>query len=363
MLLRSLLVSSVLVVGVASANPDFEGYPIREEKLEFRQFRGGAYIFPNEIYADRWKPVLRDKKGVYIGVGTFRVFNTAVYNDFEHIFMLDVDEGVTRFNRIVLELMRECKTREELLSYLSGYRITPEAKAPFKELPARYWDKLPSPLREEYERAFILDNFRQPFRLEPELKALRDGEWKISELMRGTDTNKNTITASDELYQIARRQVMANRFTVVHGSISGLESMRDIAIALRKTNKVVSALDVSNAIGYLSGYKALSANLSLLPFAPDAVILHTMADDYFTLKPRGTPGDKWIYHASRVPRFQDQLERAMIPSEDPFAPEHPKDKLYRDLKNNAVKLPNGLAVSQYDPCLQNLRETFRKGLD
>lgn len=363
MRLRSLLISTVTVSAVAAADPTFEGYPIREESVDLQGFRGGNYIFPNEIYPDRWKPVLRDQKGVYIGVGTFRVFNTAVYNDFEHVFMLDVDEGITRFNRIVLGLIRECETREELLAYLSGYGITSGAKPPFENLPDGYWGKLPSPLREEYERGFILGDFRKPFRLEPELKALRDGEWKITNFMRGTDTNKNTITASDELYRIARRQVLSNRFTVVHGSISGLESVRDIAIALRKTNKVVSAFDISNVVGYLSGFQALSVNLSLLPFAPDAVILHTMMDDSFSLRPPGAKGDQWIYHASRVPRFQEQLNRAMKPSDDPFAPEHHKDKLYRNLKSEAVKLPNGLSVSRHDPCLENLRDTLKKGLD
>lgn len=332
----------------AWAEVEWEGQTIREDGQDTSgKWDAGMYIVPNEKFPDAWQPVLQGKRGAYVGVGTFRMLNTAAYNDFSHIFLMDIDSTTADFNRINLELVRHAPTRREYLSLLFARDLGSvnlsdlnnwDGMDYWKTLPVlneEIWQKnLPSSLHESYQKYLDGKRVHKHF-----------GDW---ERIAGKYSRKNWITTSDKIYAQLRKQVLENRFTVLNGDLSGSQTMKDLGEALRKKGIGITALDTSNALDYVLGRggKSAAENIRSLPFAPDGKILLTSE-----FLPGGSRKDNWDYQIRSPQEVSDALA----------ATEGDKDAMGSFQKRLATqptsRTKRGLLVSE-DPCLGPLKRTL-----
>ena len=275
---------------------------------------GGNYIYPNETHNDAYDEVFKNQTGALISVGTFRTLTEAGIGNFARIYMLDLDESVSAFNRINLALIKESGgNRMKWLSRLfvgnDWYENQTEANGghEISELEiytriirnnasvetgwwlrmVREWAEILKSrpdLQKEFEiltkaqvgKQFFTD--RVPFDLIYAAYS-KEKKWERS------------IFGSDQIFSKVYSDAIANKFFVVTGSLSGSNSMVDITEDLEQSQMKVSAVDLSNAIIFImpgtvhqdsAATPRFLQNLKRLPWAANGVILSTM--ELFRLK-------------------------------------------------------------------------------
>lgn len=316
------------------AQVEVAGSPVREEVESLRSFSGGMFIMPNESRADAWQPALYGKRGAYISVGTFRGLNTAAYNDFSHVVLVDVDARSVEFNRLNLELIAQSPTRAAYLKYLTGKGATKKQLAQL------------SPEGQRIYRSFLagpsdsFGRFRLPIQEEDHTGHLF--------------TRKNTFVSSDKIYAQLRKQILEGRFRALNGSLSGDSTLADLGEAFRKAKVEVSALDISNVLEYLRGetQRAFLRNLERLPFERDGKVLLTSHGASYGNRPGqvGARDPSWDYVVVSPRRVLET---------DPHGALSGSQLTRRLLSDGMVTLPNGLNVPDSLDCGDKFLKLFR----
>jgi hypothetical protein len=256
---------------------------------------GGAFVLPNENEFWRLTPVLKDKTGTLVSVGTFRTLFDAQRGEFSRVIMLDVNAVVTAFNQVNIDMIRELKqtgltSAEQRAFYIWMLRNRKnEDRAP--------------PLTPEKLKAIgdeIPENLQKSFR-----DKIRHG-WLTDQaglfrafLTQGTDQFQNSYWGSDEAWTKIQRLIVENRISVVNGDIGGEQTVASIARALDKIGQEVSVVDLSNVPDFILMEKRkgvsltnlMISNLRRLPYSADAEITFTgrwkgSHWTYFSMAPR-----------------------------------------------------------------------------
>ena len=274
------------------------------------------YVNPNETNHHSLKPHLTGMPGVYIGLGTFRVLNTAVMSGFNDIVLMDYDLGTAGFNRLNLQLISTAKDRyeylhtlffgsrdSELLDAIRAGHITErefiwrisrfptggKRNARLKEL------RLPLPLfSSAYSNRIaswsevegyvgkklvppqdIFDLFDQ--------ERFQVNEWVYSAaaMQYSSAIWKDTYLGSEVHFRRLQKLIREEHVHVICGDLAGNSALMDLAAVLRNAKKFVGVFDTSNGPEWLESSDDLErraryfANLRRLPWSKSGLLLIT----------------------------------------------------------------------------------------
>ncbi len=289
MFLRYLVVvtlSSFLSVAVQS----FAYTNIRQERSYKEDlYQMDSYIIPNENYFDAYARILGKRRGAYIGVGTFRIFNSVQYGNFDVVIGIDYQKGSVVFNKFILRCLLESSNRYEFLAMIFGknfdsrmMRLMVRGKAS----KASFQKWLFSEKDLNQQASVIFGNEFGP-RATFTYNRLRLGFDTIS---RKTPSAWNhSILGSDNAYAKAKQYAHDGKFIFIMGSLTGKNTMADTARFLRAKGIPVSVLDPSNALDPMDevNRKVFMVNIERFTYSDDAIVLFTHSKSYYYFNPVG----------------------------------------------------------------------------
>lgn len=300
------------------------------------------YLAPNEFYGHLYAPVLVDKKGTLIAVGTFRALERAVDaslagGGFSRVVMMDYDLAAQEFNQLHLNLLMELKQtkadryqylmtlfgNEEQLDLLDRVR---KGKISDKTYLNKLLDAdtqgncaLCSPASRQL-RKFLNDRRGEELRNGLHLQA--------TAILQHPKYMKHSIFGSDDYYRETLRVVAKTPILILAGNIAGSKTFADLSAYLKKQGEKVSVVDVSNAPEYFHNFnfpklgklfKPFAENLKRLPLANKALLLFTLqptpelgsAGFDKALQKKVSAKDGWIYVAANMtdilPRLGNEI--------------------------------------------------------
>lgn len=307
----SLLGSPRSSIAAYPAVPSNAGGSAKEIHLtsEESNHNPGTYLFPNEFDNYVYRPLISNKTGVLVAVGTLRALFDASLGNFSRVILLDVDSLVTEFNQVNLNLIRDLSksgltVEEQRYQYLAilHHRWIPEeflnqltrlnGNDPFKiaqllkeipRLPELDCNSLPQEIKEStthlaqlIARAFGPRDSARP--------AYSDSQNPFYLLSKRDQNSEMTYWGNDELWTKIQKMIFENRFYPITGDLSGSTTLKNIATELDRVQEQVSVVDISNVLEYLAKHDRLEddqsvnrflANLKALPKEPDSLLLVT----------------------------------------------------------------------------------------
>ncbi len=215
------------------ASPNDTKYGPSEMKLG--QYEAGYFILPTENNPENATPFLeRAPYGVYIGVGTDRIFNLASYSGkTSRIIFADYDRKVVEFNRINAALVRISSNLEEYRDLRLGRKTWTEVESRLSETSMN--DVLRASVTMKSYAEFTRRSQDQKF--EPLL-----GDAKIS----GRIPDHINYTANPEQFSRLKKLADADLIEVYHADLSSEEFVHSLSTALASKNENISVLDLSD---------------------------------------------------------------------------------------------------------------------
>lgn len=221
------------------------------------------FLYPNELKAHFLSAELRKKSGILVSVGSFRGLFNATMGNFSHVFLVDNDRAILRFNRANLALLKALSqsnlaiTMQRLLyvAIISQRSFTLEAireltnmqessrivfSRLYRELsPQSVVDSAPQELDEALryaiEKFYESDSGEHPNRL-----------FEVDDL-NGKNISM-TYWQSDAAFAKLTNLINEDKISVVAGDITGAKTINSIANFAKRQKELVSVFDVSNAI-------------------------------------------------------------------------------------------------------------------
>jgi hypothetical protein len=89
--------------------------------LEINDYSLG-YSFPNELYDFLYEDQIKDITGMFIGVGSFRVWQRSAYSSAQLVVFIDENPFITSLNYHISQLISKSNTRSEFLVNLFNLR-------------------------------------------------------------------------------------------------------------------------------------------------------------------------------------------------------------------------------------------------
>lgn len=250
---------------------------------------GNGFIVPNEFNYLSFTPSLRDKQNVLISVGTFRAFQAAAVGNFQYAIFMDYAQEVTLFNHYLAGVIKNSSNRLDFLDQLFEYKNVTTALDNRNE--SIVINSLA--LNQHSNRNSDRNQF-----LKAMIRIYQDDKTK----------NENFLT-SDYLFEKLKVMIQEDRIKILNGSLSGKDTMLDLAYVLRQNKLTVSVLDISNALDYIVQYQEFNsflANVSRLPMSPDASVLFTLTiTGNFKIAPQVQNG--WVYLDFPIEKYKAYL--------------------------------------------------------
>lgn len=271
---------------------------------------GGVFVHPNEFRFSLYHTYLKNRQGVLIGVGTFRVFEDLSQGNFSHGICFDYDSGVVAFNRWLISLLKGSKGRLEFLAGILG-------------------DVRFIPVFREFEAGAI--STRQlvqalkarepiPSSMRPLLSTIYDYDAESS-FARFIENTIHKIYAeggvsflrSDSAFNRVKSLADEGKIEAIHGNISGSHALKSLATVLKAKKLKVSVVDVSNALYYVpsENKNQFLSNLKSLPHQDDTLVFFVEAG---RKKPLAHIKDlNWQYHVVTLASYYADLSSVFHP--------------------------------------------------
>ncbi|HLL06597.1 MAG TPA: hypothetical protein VK539_38855 [Myxococcaceae bacterium] len=220
--------------------------------------RGMHYWMSNEDHLDLFHPAVKDKGGLYIGVGTDQNYLLGAWARAEALVLMDFDQSIVDLHRVYRVIFLAAETPEEFLR-LWQLESRPEVRRLIKE---GYSDK--------QERNSALSAFATA-RWAVERRLLRVvGQMKKAAL-------PSFLTDAAE-YAHVRRLYQKDKVFMVRGDLTARRTLRAVGQAATKSGKTVGVLYLSNAEQYFPYDAQYRANIRGLPFSESSVVLRTSGE-------------------------------------------------------------------------------------
>ena len=278
----------------------------------------GLFIHPNEFNPQNFLKALENRRGVYLGVGTFRTLSAIGMGSFDHAVLLDYDHGTVLFNKANLSVIAHASNREE---YLSKLFRTPIDRATLLTV-----DRSEEAAQTALGNPGIgLDDLstERPRHLfsRKDLAALRTDFSRVEQW-------QSTIFGSDAIFNKVREMARCERVSVRCGDfVNGTRALPSLARALNDRALKISVIDLSNLTAHFNpegffppnwtpttpapaatpqrdGWRRLSWNLSCLPATQDAVVLCT---DFYTMPSCRPRYASWSYSSLALNEYTEAL--------------------------------------------------------
>ena len=303
----------------------------------------GRFIWPNEEGDADQVLWVKNRSGALISVGTFRTLNVGTIGGFSEIIQVDYDVLTVAFNRLILEFLREAKTREEFLVLLLGDELRPgfETRLGFRgksaylssilfhavigkpQLNSDICSRLPLVSISYFHRLGLHQDqaFNQPpvgvqsAGLCELLPAWIFQSYDLGKYVAvGGGFDESTILGSDVLYDRARKLARDGKISVVLLDLTSRESFMDFVKTLNENGTQISAVDISNAGDSDVALRVkILENLTLLPWGDGSAVLETslsrtLAKDFFGYLSQQTKA--WDYRAYSSEYILFELNKA-----------------------------------------------------
>ncbi len=250
---------------------------------------GNGFVVPNEFNYLSFTPSLRDKQNVLISVGTFRAFQAAAVGNFQYAIFLDYAQEVTTFNHYLANVIKNSSNRVDFLDHLFAYKNVTTALDNRNESIVINSLALNQRSNQNMDRSQFLKAM---------IRIYQDPKTK----------NENFLT-SDYLFEKIKSMIQQDRIKILNGSLSGNDTLSDLADVLRQNKMTVSVLDISNALDYIVQYQEFNsflANVRRLPMNPDASVLFTLTiSGDLKLAPQVQNG--WVYLDFPIEKYKAYL--------------------------------------------------------
>jgi hypothetical protein len=220
--------------------------------------RGMHYWMSNEDHLHLFHPEVKEKGGLYIGVGTDQNYLLGAWARAEALVLLDFDQSIVDLHRVYRVIFLAAETPEEFLR-LWQLKSRPEVRRLIKE---GYSDKK--------ERNGALGAFATA-RWPVERRLLR-----VVEQMKKAALPSFLTDAAE--YAHVRRLYQEGKVFMVRGDLTAKRTMRAVGQAATQAGMKVGVLYLSNAEQYFPYDAQYRANIRGLPFSENTVVLRTSGE-------------------------------------------------------------------------------------
>ncbi len=244
------------------------------------------FLYGNEYDLDLFSPHIQGLGGVYVGVGPEQNYHLAADVRPDLMVLLDYDEQVVMVHMIHIAFIR---ASDDIVTFLRRY--DEEAQETSLGLLEAAWRKHPkwSKLKTFFPR-------------------VRKKLSKVMHISRkqGLKGRFLSFLSDDERYAFVRDLARAGRILPMDGNLLGNTTLQELSEVLRRYNKRVKVLYLSNAEEYWWPVpKAYHENILAIPFAPDGLILRTIS---WENEPWSGDGH-YHYNIHRGRHFQEMLSK------------------------------------------------------
>ncbi|MDH4467256.1 MAG: hypothetical protein QE271_04290 [Bacteriovoracaceae bacterium] len=97
-------------------------------------FYQADFSFPNEVFDFVYRDELKELDGIFLGVGTFRVWQRAGYGNFKLVVFVDLEPSITAFNFHIYQQLQVSQTRVQFLQNIFGIDNVDEFKSIFDNI-------------------------------------------------------------------------------------------------------------------------------------------------------------------------------------------------------------------------------------
>ena len=219
--------------------------------------RNTHYWVSNEYRHDLFHDTLKDRGGVYVGLGTDQNYLLAGWARPEIMILMDFDEYVVHLHRVYRVMFERAEDPVELIRLWS------------KEKPKTVhgW------LEEAYGERSDLKKIKRAYD-----RGRKSVSRRLRKLSRTYPKRKiPTFLTDQEQYSYIRQMWMTGKIICVRGNLLGDRSMMDIAEVVRAKGLSIRVLYLSNAEQYFRYNDVFRRNINILPFDDRSVVLHTLA--------------------------------------------------------------------------------------
>lgn len=256
---RALFTFALLLLPLGARAQQWRDIPDEEVERQLDHFPES-----NERRRDLFYPLIADRGGALLGVGSDQTYSLGAVADASAIFIVDYDPVVTRIHRSLIALIRRCPDAACVRAHVG----------PSQEEESLRW------IAEDAGQGFEAERTRRTFLLHrPMLRDHlgHDGEAWIDR---------------PELYARIHRLARAGRIVARTADLRGTRTIRAIAAAARREGIAFTTVYLSNAEEYFSYGPSFVENLAALPASESALVLRTLRDRRLP-RPSGDHG--WHY--------------------------------------------------------------------
>jgi hypothetical protein len=231
--------------------------------------RGSHYYVSNETRLDLFHAAVRDKGGVYVGVGSDQNYLLAGWARAEALVLVDFDQAVVSLHRVYRVLFRAAETPEDFL---------------------RLW----SPRSYREVRRLVEESYPRGPERSSALSAYGHARWSVDRRLRKVLPQMKQASLPCFLtdagqYAHLRKLYLEDRVFAVRGDLTASRTLSALGKALEESGQVVRVLYLSNAEQYFPYGAQYRSNIRGLPMDEGSVVLRTSGQ-------RGIPHVRGTYY-------------------------------------------------------------------
>lgn len=275
----ALLLSASVSASEASAFANLPADPTPPELV-----RGLHYWISNEDNLELFHDAVKDKGGVYVGVGTDQNYLLGAWARAEALILLDFDQAVVDLHRVYRVIFLAAETPEAFL---------------------QLWRKQS---RSEVRR-LIQEGYSDKRQRAGALLALNTARWAVERrfgrlIAQMAKANRTCFLTDAADYAHLRRLFQEDKVFMVRGDLTARRTVKALGEALSESGKTVGVLYLSNAEQYFSYDAQYRKNMRGLGLTESSVVLRTSGE-------RGIPhvkGTHYHYNTQSGANFEAWLE-------------------------------------------------------
>ncbi len=219
--------------------------------------RDQHYVISNESRHDLFRAAVKDRGGVYIGVGSDQNYLIAGWARPELMVLFDFDQVVVNLHRVYRAFFLNARTAEE---FLELWEVKNERRA----------------------EALLVTEYPDPAKRALVVRAYRTGRYAVPKRMRAVlETYKQHKVASflndPAQYQYLAAMFRSGRVVMVRGDLTAGVCMTSIAKAIQTSGGTVRLLYLSNAERYFPYSEPFRKSMLALPTDDRSLVLRTRA--------------------------------------------------------------------------------------
>jgi hypothetical protein len=245
--------------------------------------RGNHYWISNENHLELFHDAVKDKGGVYVGVGSDQNYLLGAWARAEVLVLMDFDQAIVDLHRVYRVIFREAETPGDFL---------------------RLWQ----PSSRPKVRRLLEEGYSDKRERASALRAYGTARWAVERRLKRVveqmaKASLPCFLVDEAEYAHLRRLYLEDKVFMVRGDLTAQRSVSAIGQAAARAGLKVGVLYLSNAEQYFSYDAQYRSNIRALPLGEGSVVLRTSGQ-------RGlshVKGTYYHYNTQSGPSFVDWL--------------------------------------------------------